>query len=195
MFIKKLNNMKTKIKREELKEIYDIACSSWKTKIEKFGNRTPFSNLIEFSSEEIQKMVNASDDKQLIVVKKIFNIVEKSETIKTLQDACEALGSNDIEVKDLRELQSRGLSRKLVALQELVVITKALNDGWEGDWDNHSQYKYILWWYLGKDFRLSDCYDYCSISDVPTRLCYKTKQIALYSAKQFINIWRDAFNS
>lgn len=187
--------MKNKITRAELKEIYDIACSGWKTKIEKFGSRTPFLNTIEFSKEEIQEMVDASDSNQILVVKKIFNIVEKSETIKTLQDAIESLGKNDLEVKELIKLQKGGFSRGIVALQELVVITKALNDGWEGDWDNHSQYKYILWWYLGKNFRLSSCNVYDSYSSVPARLCHKSKEIALYSAKQFIDIWRDAFNS
>lgn len=187
--------MKTKITRLQLKEIHDIACTTWKAKIEKFGSRNPFSNTIEFSKQEIQEMVDASDSKQILVVKKIFDIVEKMETIKTLEDACKALGEKDEEVKELRKLQKGDFKRRTVALQELVVIIKALNDGWEGDWDNHSQAKYILWWYLGKNFRLAACGRYVSYSYVPARLCHKSRKIALYSAKQFIDIWRDAFNS
>lgn len=187
--------MKTKITREELKQIYDIACTDWKKTISKYGTRNVFENEIEFSKEEIQGMIDASSDTQKLVVKKAFDIVEKMELIKTLQDAIESLGELDEEVIDLRILQSKKCSRKLLALQELVVIIKALNDGWEGDWDNHSQYKYILWWYLGKNFRLYYCDIYNSDSNVPARLCHKTREIALYSSKQFIDIWRDAFNS
>lgn len=188
--------MKLEITRIELKQIHDIACPGWKTKIEEAGTRDLFSDKIKVSKEEIQEGLNAcSNDNQLSVVKKIFNIVDKTETIKTLEDACKILGEKDKEVKELRELQSRKLSRRTVALQELVVITKALNDGWKGDWDNHSQYKYIFWFYLGKNFRLHGCSNYDSFSFVPARLCYKSTEIALYSAKQFIGIWKDAFNS
>lgn len=187
--------MKTEITRLQLKEIYDIACSTWKTKIEKFGNRNPFLNTIEFSKEEIQEMVNASDSKQIVVVKKIFDIIDKSETIKSIEDACKVLGEKDKEIIELRILyKTKEISRKTIALQELVVITKALNDGWIADFDN-GDYKYILWWYLGKNFRLDFCSYYNSDSVVPTRLCHKSREIALYSAKQFIDIWRDAFNS
>lgn len=187
--------MKNVITRNELKEIHNIACDTWKKKIEKFGSRNPFSNELEFSKEEIQEMINACSDSQLPVVKKIFNIVDRMERVKSVEDACKILGKEDEEVIELRLLIKMKARRKTIALQELVVITKALNDGWEGDWDNSSQYKYILWWYLGKEFRLYNCNYFSSNSYVPARLCHKTREVALYSAKQFFDIWKDAFNS
>ena len=35
--------MKTTIKKSELKRIYDIACTTWQPKIEKYAQRNPFS--------------------------------------------------------------------------------------------------------------------------------------------------------
>lgn len=187
--------MKTTITRVQLKEIHDIACDGWKPKIEKYAGRNPFGDTIEFSAKEIEEMIKASTADQLPTVKRIFDVVETFENIKTVEDACKHLGEIDNEVRQLRLLQNvPDLSRRTLAGQELIVIAKALNDGTELDWDNSNEYKYIPWWYLGKDFRLDAVDDDFRGSFSCAPLYYKSNELAQYSADAFKETWRDYIN-
>lgn len=118
-----------------------------------------------------------------------------SKEITSVEDACKYLGEIDSDVRELRLLQNvPNLSRKILAGQELTVITKALNGDWSADFDNSNQYKYILWWYLGSNFRLDCVYDCHSDSSIPARLCYKSEKIANYSANTFKEVWKEFMN-
>ena len=187
--------MKTKVTKTELKKIHAIACEPWKAKIENFTLRNAFGEDIEFSEKEIQEMISACSSEQSPIVKEVFNIVESFEQISSLEEACEYLGESDDEVKQLRILEKVvGLAKHVVVEQELVVITKALNEKQTLDWDNHNEYKYFLWWYLGKNFRLNSC-SYCdSSSSVPTRLCFKSREIAMHASKKFKNKYEEYMN-
>ena len=187
--------MKTTITKTELKKIYEVACKDWKSKIEKYALRNAFGEDIEFSEKEIQGMVSASDENQLKVVKEVFNIVKSFEKIDSLEEACKYLGESDDEVKQLRILEKVvGLAKHVVVEQELVVITKALNEKQTLDWDNHNEYKYFLWWYSGKNFRLNDCGWYYSVPSVPARLCFKSREIAMHASKKFKNKYEEYMN-
>ena len=187
--------MKNNITREELKKIHDIACDTWKTKIKDYGSKDPFSETIKFTEKQINEMIKAFTDVQLPVVKEIFDVRDSWEDIKTVEDACKHLGEVDNEVRQLRLLQNiPNLDRKVISGQELVVISKALNNGTELDWDDHNEYKYFPWWYLGKNFRVNGVYYYSNYSHVPARLCVKSIEIGNYSATQFKDIWKDYMN-
>src|ERR1035437_10795204 len=81
------------INRNDLKAIYDIACSSWKTKLEEYAKRNPFENEISFSQPEIDAMFSASDTKQINVLKKFFSIpTDIRDKVKSFLDACDVLG-------------------------------------------------------------------------------------------------------
>jgi hypothetical protein len=43
--------MKNSITRDELKQIFDIACSSWQEKIKAYGSKDPFSAEIKFTEK------------------------------------------------------------------------------------------------------------------------------------------------
>ena len=146
--------MKTAIKKSELKKIYDIACATWQPKIEKYAQRNPFSDEVEFSEKEIKEMISASTLEQVSTVKEVFNITNSWEDIKTVEDAIERLGEKDEDVVALRQLYKIDLPRYIVAKQELVLIIKAVNGQWVADYNNSRQPKWYNWWYLGKDFRL-----------------------------------------
>lgn len=187
--------MKTTITKTELKKIYEIACKDWKSKIEKFTLRNAFGEDIEFSEKEIQEIISACSSEQLPIVKEVFNIVKSFEQISSLEEACKYLGKSDDEVKQLRILEKVvGLTRHVVVEQELVVITKALNEKHILDWNNSNEHKYFLWWYLGKNFRLGDCYYYYSYSDVPARLCFKSREIAIYASEKFKDKYEEYMN-
>lgn len=187
--------MKTKITKSELQEIHKIACPDWAKKIANFTLRNPFGDTIEFSAKEINEMIKASTAEQLPTVKRIFEIVETHESIKTVEDACKHLGEIDDDVRQLRLLQNiPNLNRRTLAGQELIVITKALNEGTVLDWDNSNEYKYIPYWYLGKKFRLYDVFGRDSLSFVCAPLYTKSRELAEYSANKFFNIWKDYLN-
>jgi hypothetical protein len=73
------NEMKITIKKSELKEIYDIACDTWQTKIAKYATREPFGDTVDFTEEEVFEMFRAATSSQLPVLNKIFG--EREEKI------------------------------------------------------------------------------------------------------------------
>ena len=60
------------IKREQLKEIHDVACNSWKNTIEIYGIRNPFGNTIEITQTEVDGMFKAATVNQIPVLEGIF---------------------------------------------------------------------------------------------------------------------------
>ena len=58
------------LKRNGLKEIYSVACDSWKTKLENYSKRNTFEDFIELSQAEVTEIFNACTDVQLQVVSK-----------------------------------------------------------------------------------------------------------------------------
>ena len=61
----KYSIMKTQtITREQLKQIYDVACSSWQTKINEIGKQNPYSTNIEFTDEFVKGMFKAANESQ-----------------------------------------------------------------------------------------------------------------------------------
>lgn len=182
--------MKKVIKKSELKRIYDIACTTWQPKIEKYAQRNPFSEEVEFSEEEIKEMISSSTKDQLPTVKEVFNVTDSWENIKTVGHAIEILGEKDEDVIALRQLYKADLPRYIVAEQELVVVIKAVNEQWVADYDNHNQTKWFNWWYLGKDFRLNLSYYRYSTSFVSSRLCFKTESDLKEATTKFLDIYK-----
>jgi len=187
--------MKTEIKKSELKRIYDIACNTWKPKIEKYAQRKPFEDTVEFTTKEIEEMVNASTVEQKPIVKEVFEIEETFEDIGSLEDAIKFLGENDIEVQNLRILQKAvGLRRGIVAEQELIVIIRALNGGEELDWNDKSHKKWSAWFYLGDAFSRDACFWYYSVSYSPARLCLKSEELLKYTITKFLSLYKEVYN-
>ena len=59
-----------KITRLGLKELHDIACNTWKNKLEEIGGRSIFSDVVEVTDYEIKQMFEAATDVQKEVLKK-----------------------------------------------------------------------------------------------------------------------------
>jgi hypothetical protein len=72
-YVLKQNNMKTNtISRTDLGKIHNIACSTWKTKIENLGSRNPFSGTIELTQSEVDEMFKAATPSQRPTLVNIF---------------------------------------------------------------------------------------------------------------------------
>jgi hypothetical protein len=63
--------MNTTIKVTELKKIHDVACSTWKTRIEAMVPG-PFAETVELTSEQIDSMFAAANAEQTEVLEKVF---------------------------------------------------------------------------------------------------------------------------
>ena len=85
------------------------------------------------------------------------------------------------------------MRRHFIALYKMEVITEALNEGWKADWDNPDENKYYPYFIMSPSsfaFRDSDSGFAFAFAGSGSRLCYKTRELAEYSAKQFIDIWK-----
>jgi hypothetical protein len=67
----KIESKMVTITREQLKEIHDIACSTWKDKIKNIAKEQPFGD-IELSDTQVQEMRDAATDAQKPTIEKIF---------------------------------------------------------------------------------------------------------------------------
>jgi hypothetical protein len=91
--------------------------------------------------------------------------------------------------------------KALNAYAKLFIIAEALNEGWVPDWADSDQYKYYPWLLVKKNtknpsgFGLSyDGYDCAgSYSNVGSRLCFKSSELAEYAGKQFKKEYEEAY--
>jgi hypothetical protein len=70
-----------KVTREEFKKIYDVACSTWKTKLTEFCHEQTFNDKLEFTHDQIKGMLEASTQSQFPIVKQVFHEYNYDKTI------------------------------------------------------------------------------------------------------------------
>lgn len=116
-----------------------------------------------------------------------------TDRVKTFEDALAIVQPGD-NVKTL--LSYNGVDAHMlgaVALAKLSIIREALNEGWQPDWSNSSEYKYYPWFAFkaGVGFSHTDYGGVCSGSTVGSRLCFKSSELAMYAGAQFEAIYND----
>jgi hypothetical protein len=117
------------------------------------------------------------------------------EAIKNFEDAAKALGISP-ELPNLNGLPEK-YRRGLLADYQLTVITEALNEGWVPNWSDSDEYKYVLWFEEkepGSGLSFGDCDGWLTDANVGSRLCFKSAELAKYSAAQFPELWADFMN-
>lgn len=193
-FVKR--NLKTKIMnnqtitRENLKEIHNVACSSWKTKLENYAKRNPFDNEIYFTQEEINEMIQASDAAQVKVLKKFFSLPKDiRDKVKSFLDACNILGV------DPKTVYHSSDSPMDVAFKKLKVIIKALNEGWWPNFENESEYKYWNYFRLKGGFSSFDTHSNITSTDVPSALLLKSNDLAVHAAEIALEEYKTLYTS
>lgn len=136
-------------------------------------------------------------EKQLYQIKSRYNEgLPITERVKTFEDALDIVeitqNQQDILEYNGQELQMRSTQAHL----KLSIIAKALNEGWEPDWTDASQYKYYPWmkYTEGVGFSFNGCGSGHTTSRVGSRLCFKTRELAEYAGKQFQSIYNDFLN-
>ena len=147
---------------------------------------------------------------------KMFKPKNIMERVKTFEDACEELGEDHQYVKAYREWMRIYYAecKDISAYLKLRIICAALNEGWKPKFDGE-EYRHQPWFwiYTKKDYDELDedekkncrvvgrSYDnayadmrvQASLSGVvcSSRLVFKTRELAEYCEKQFIDIWSD----
>lgn len=149
-----------------------------------------------------------------LVDEKPQNVMER---VKTFKDACNELGiEHDKWVQDKKDL---GLEADVIAYLKLRIIAAALNEGWKPQFTT-DEYRYFPWFYLYTQSEIdemseeeksrvvyrSNVYAYASggvacayashdssFADtyIGSRLAFKTRELAEYAGRQFVEIWAD----
>ena len=149
-----------------------------------------------------------------------------TERIKTFEDACNALGDENILVQAYRTAESNTSGNQkdvsdVIAYLKLRIIAAALNEGWEPTFDR-DELRYYPWFYLytqkeyeeldedekkecrvvgrsyfnsfavgGLIFAHAGSASSYSYAYYGSRLAFKTRELAEYCSKQFIDEWAD----
>lgn len=110
-----------------------------------------------------------------------------TQRVKTFEDACNIIGI------DPGKFLCPCDTKDEAAFKKLKVIARALNEGWQPDWTNGNQYKYYPWFDFssGSGLAYDDYVRYYSRSSVGSRLCFKSRELAIYAGKQFTDIYAD----
>lgn len=149
-----------------------------------------------------------------LVDEKPQNVMER---VKTFKDACNELGiEHDKWVQDKKDL---GLEADVIAYLKLRIIAAALNEGWKPQFTT-DEYRYFPWFYLYTQSEIDEMseeeksrvvyrshshagaggggafadtnYDSSNTStSIGSRLAFKTRELAEYAGRQFVEIWAD----
>jgi hypothetical protein len=116
-------------------------------------------------------------------------------TIKTFEDACAHLDIDPTTVPDLSMIPEE-FRKPLIAAYKLMIIYKAINNGWVPDWNDDDQQKHFPWFGVlssGSGFSVSTSHYDCTVTDVGSRLCTDSSEKARYIAEQFEAEYVDYF--
>jgi hypothetical protein len=138
------------------------------------------------AGKELKKVMEKTFGKDLLS-KKV------TDRIKSFEDACKELGISQKVFNESIEYDAPDE----IAYKKMKLITIALNEGWQPNWDDSNERKWRPWFYLnspGFRFDGSGCGDTFSRSAGGSRLCFKSEELCNYAAKQFLDIYKDLFN-
>lgn len=164
------------------------------------------------SNEQKELLVN-------LFGKDIFKPKDIRECVKTFEDACEVLGNDNQAVADYYAVLDAVGSEDILAFAQLRIIAEALNEGWKPVFDGESSRYYLWFYIYSKkeyeelsDEEKAECRvvgrsyshsgaggglvyassgyasSYSNAYD-GSRLAFKTRELAEYCGKQFIDIW------
>ena len=153
--------------------------------------------------------------------KDMFQPQDIKERVKTFEDACNEIGDKHPLVSQyyraFAAFNCEVMTKELFAYLKLRIICAALNEGWKPTFDKE-EYRYYAWFYiytkaeyeeLNDDEKKECCVvgrsntyggltyahaNYASsnsFSLLGSRLAFKTRDLAEYCGKQFIDIWAD----
>lgn len=129
-------------------------------------------------------------EKRLKKLDVIINKVEKPKNIidkvNSYEGACKIL--------KIKPKKFEGLDKSTVAFEKLKTIALVVNEGWKPDWKDSSQYKYYPYFVAnsaGSGFSFNYYYYDFSRCGFPSRLLFRTSELAIAMGKKFIDLYND----
>ena len=113
--------------------------------------------------------------------------------VKSFEDACQVLGMSS-ELPELGIIQDEKIRKSTAAFIKLSVIIKALNEGWEPDWTDWTQYKFYPYFYMdaaGLACAYTNSTVTYTFAEVGSRLGCKTDAMAEYMKDTFRELYID----
>jgi len=108
--------------------------------------------------------------------------------IKTFADACIECGSTEKEFND--KYLNIGLREDTINYERIVIIIRALNEGWTPNWSNTNERKWYPYFNAASfGFDGTDCDGWASTT-AGSRLCLKSQELAEYAGTQFTDIYK-----
>lgn len=108
-----------------------------------------------------------------------------TERIKTFDDV---LKENGTTIEEF-EKSCKGLEPDEIAYKKAKLVCLAYNEGWIPNWNNSNEYKYYPYFKMGSSSGVSfSCYDFdgwITSSNVGSRLCFKSSDLAKHAGKLF----------
>lgn len=176
--------MTQKIKREDLLILYNNVCTSWKEEITKLV-LFQTTNDIEVEEDLITRAYKEADSEQKLMISKYFKIKNNID-LKNIKSFDDILKLANINKKDclIFKNPSNKNEIKINAYNKLLIISNVLNEGWEADFINHSQYKYYPYFTVGDGEWVYA--DFCYYSVYSTMaVFYKSSDIAKFAGTIF----------
>ena len=104
--------------------------------------------------------------------------------VKTYEDACRVLGI-DTKTPELPNIPERD-RRGVTAYYKLIIIARALNEGWEPDWKDREQDKVVPYFHFDRENNTTAGFAFAHTYDAPShtsasigsRLCFKNETLA-----------------
>jgi hypothetical protein len=120
--------------------------------------------------------------------------------ITSFADACKALKLKTACLPNVDAFPKEHQQALLVHAQ-LVIIAQALNAGWKPDWNDNNQWKFYPWFQIqasedkpsGFGFSFTFYVYRGSGTSVGSRLCFKSRSLAIYAGKQFAELYKQYF--
>ena len=123
--------------------------------------------------------------------KEFFETIQ--DRVKTYEDACFELGIDPTKLPNFKEINDQ-VRVSVIAYYKLTIIARALNEGWTPNFKDSGQISYIPAFEINENNTGIFFYfvNMINIYDINSaHLCCKTKELAEYLGRQFIDIWTD----
>lgn len=122
-----------------------------------------------------------------------MKITKKISCKKAFEQACKELGLNPSDLPIVDSLPEKD-QKSIIAYYKLTIIIRALNEGWEADFSNHSQWKYwVFVWVDSAGFVCALTYYTAAYTHalLGSRLCFKDRETAQFAIDNFIPLYEE----